>query len=1083
MISPRQFYQSVHPDYFSDTDIEEVTNIDRTLLEFHLSTLTTRSQEIDFERFARRLCEKEICPNLLPTTGPTGGGDSKADSETFPVADSLALQWYGGIAREASEERWAFAFSAKADWKAKVQSDIKKISETARGYTKAFFVTNQSVPARQRAKSEDELSQKFRVDVRILDRTWLLERTFAGHHQDIAIEELKVTGIARQVAQPGPVDNARISELERLEARIAETVAGKRFGLPLVENALEAADLCRCLERPRTEVEGSYVRAGRLAAQYGGRRQQVEAAYQWAWTLFWWYEDFEAFKPQYEVVEERARESENVYDLERLHNLWTLARHLASSGDAQTAKWLEEREVILESSLSRLSRDEDRPSTALQARVLLLKGELMRHLQEGSDPSSTLDGLREALESADGLVGFPLKPLAQTISLVGQRIDDNESYNRLFERLVDVEARRESEARAALLLLERGDQLIDQRKYTKAISIVGRALTRLYKHETRKDIVLGLYLCGYAYERIGLPWAARGTYLSGASIGANDYWAFGRLNRGFAACVHRLKWVEARLGRLPHLLAWHETDIGIRSASQGPLESDEDEEASFDVLVARLILHIPSRAHALLGGLPSALDRLGLVMSMDAALFLLGHTGRLEAEGGESPDEVANKIWAISADAPLPAEAELYEGTHVSLTTRILGCKISARCSLEPPCVEIAEAIFSSIESMLSTSAVDRAFAIEPEATMDVEIGEVPSSFLSLEVQERLGRPHFSVRCRVVNPYGLSTEDQEALREEVFLACLQAFPHVVLFRNMEQDLESLFKDERATERASFFAMARGAVRNVLGSAPRFRLRDWQDDTQTYEMVLSEPWQPKTGTEGEASPETRERMRRERGEAPTGPPDVTRISHEQIAIHSPIRFRLWDRAGWSGAAYLWSPDDGVPPILGLIFKDRDAGIDIFRAWRAELGETDERRSLRIAIVRGIDRKHIHAYRMLIGSGTWDEAHAGDGLLMVAQRIHRMDAATPTNLDNFLQAYEKNKRFLLAPAFSGGRGTLPIIDHAIEIYDIVVRNAWEIGMDDPDMAGVLADDNVIIPEGITSPPVEQLQEWKRNRGGEE
>ncbi|HZH98893.1 MAG TPA: hypothetical protein VEX38_07970, partial [Fimbriimonadaceae bacterium] len=140
MSSPRDYYKSIHPEYFSDSEVEEVSELDRTLLEYHLHSITGRSQEADFERFARRLCEREVCPNLLPTTGPTGGGDSKADAETFPVADSLALKWYSGLGSKASQERWAFAFSAKSAWVPKVQSDVKKIVETGRGYTKVFFV-------------------------------------------------------------------------------------------------------------------------------------------------------------------------------------------------------------------------------------------------------------------------------------------------------------------------------------------------------------------------------------------------------------------------------------------------------------------------------------------------------------------------------------------------------------------------------------------------------------------------------------------------------------------------------------------------------------------------------------------------------------------------------------------------------------------------------------------------------------------------------------------------------------------------------------------------------------------------------
>src|SRR5438874_147263 len=94
--SPKAFLKTRRPERFSDTIATEKTEVDRSLLEFHLGSITSRSQEADFARFAHRLCEREVCPNLLPQTGPTGGGDSKADAETYPVADDLALAWYVG---------------------------------------------------------------------------------------------------------------------------------------------------------------------------------------------------------------------------------------------------------------------------------------------------------------------------------------------------------------------------------------------------------------------------------------------------------------------------------------------------------------------------------------------------------------------------------------------------------------------------------------------------------------------------------------------------------------------------------------------------------------------------------------------------------------------------------------------------------------------------------------------------------------------------------------------------------------------------------------------------------------------------
>lgn len=132
--SPKAFLRPRRPELFSDSALETAGALDRSLLEYQLETLTKRSQGTDFEHFARKLAEKEICPNLIPHTGPTGGGDSKVDTETYAVADALALAWFVSTGREAAQERWAFAFSAKEDWRSKVNSDIKKIAETQRSY-------------------------------------------------------------------------------------------------------------------------------------------------------------------------------------------------------------------------------------------------------------------------------------------------------------------------------------------------------------------------------------------------------------------------------------------------------------------------------------------------------------------------------------------------------------------------------------------------------------------------------------------------------------------------------------------------------------------------------------------------------------------------------------------------------------------------------------------------------------------------------------------------------------------------------------------------------------------------------------
>jgi hypothetical protein len=130
---------------------------------------------------------------------------------------------------------------------------------------------------------------------------------------------------------------------------------------------------------------------------------------------------------------------------------------------------------------------------------------------------------------------------------------------------------------------------------------------------------------------VGLPWAARGTLLAAASIATNDLWRYGGVTPYQAACYRRLKWVELRLGRLPHLLAWHEIDMLVRADLAGR-GYDPDalfaDEASFQGVVGSLLLRTDLFDLRALTTLPDVLDRLDLPIAADSLLgFLitLGH--------------------------------------------------------------------------------------------------------------------------------------------------------------------------------------------------------------------------------------------------------------------------------------------------------------------------------------------------------------------------------------------------------------------------------------------------------------------------
>ena len=195
--------RKLRPEYYSDTEDRVKYILDAPNLEYHLESITSRNQTHDFEIFCRKLCERTICPNLRAHTGPDGGGDSKADTETYPVAEEIAVLFYIGETK-AAKERWAFAFSAKEKWSTKVRDDVKGIVETGRDYKRIFFVTSRFTRDKDRARIEDELSKKYKIPVTIHDRSWIVKEIIENDRKDIAYNYLKIGEAKNDPLRLGP---------------------------------------------------------------------------------------------------------------------------------------------------------------------------------------------------------------------------------------------------------------------------------------------------------------------------------------------------------------------------------------------------------------------------------------------------------------------------------------------------------------------------------------------------------------------------------------------------------------------------------------------------------------------------------------------------------------------------------------------------------------------------------------------------------------------------------------------------------------------------------------------------------------
>ena len=507
------------PELFSDSETVQESALSPEVFEFLLDQLTTNKKELDFEHFCRRLAEAELCPNLVPQTGPTGGGDSKADAENYPVSERISMRWYTGEPSIYGQERWAFAFSAKKDWRPKVRSDVRGLVETGRNYALIYFLTNQPVKDRTRTEAEAELTASFGVPVRILDRIWISKCIFEHNRQELAIETLHISASLKPLRQVGPKDLRTERELKELEKGIDDPARYTGVEYQLIEDCLEAAILARNLERPRVEVIGRFQRASALAARFGSPNQQLRIAYQQAWTAFWWYEDYEEFLAKFEEVIPLASRSSFSEDLGQAVNLWFLLHGACLNArlDPIVAK-SENKRTLLYEALQEVQTDRERPSHALWADAQKTFLDLVHKQGDESATRENIEKLNIIVQTSDGLLSLPLDALAQIVEQLGELFASLPEYDGLIESAARIMQERFGKREAGRVLLARGFQKFRAAQIYDAIRFFGRAQQMLAIREAHSELREALFVGGLAYESAGLLWAARANVLAVADL-------------------------------------------------------------------------------------------------------------------------------------------------------------------------------------------------------------------------------------------------------------------------------------------------------------------------------------------------------------------------------------------------------------------------------------------------------------------------------------------------------------------------------------------------------------------------------------
>lgn len=1093
---PSDYLRARRPERYSDSVVTEAPKITQDILEYHLNSLTSRSQEKEFEYFARRLAEKEICPNLIPQTGPTGGGDSKVDSETYPVSEEISMRWYQGNA--SASERWAFAISAKEKWKPKAKDDVKKIAETNRGYSLIYFVTNQFVRDKARAETEGQLKDEFGIAVRILDRNWIVDKIINNNRIDLAAETLSIESLKfNPIKKMGPLDSQRESVLTELEAEINDTDRYLGVAYQLAEDCLRAAVIASELERDRLEVDGRFSAALRIAESVGDSRQILRVIYRHAWISCFVYDDVAKLSRLYDEVEKLGLSSQYADDVEKVNNLWSV---LVGSGGHDNQTWgdlqILNRSNKLTKRLEELSNDNSRPNNALQAKTLLLIHKLSFLLfTQGS--SANLDSifkeLEETLVSSRGLGAYPFESYKEILFELGNFFPNNEAVDNLLDTLVDIVEKRTSEGEAGSALTNRGIQKLKNDKPYDAIRLFGKAQDKLVKEEYKFELIKSLVACGSAYRSTGLLWAARVNLLAAISYCITDFKGTGSMYRIALPAAQELTWIELELGRALNavcciqIVNFIANQLQLNEADQRYfLKFYQDIDAVFSVLLLKLNIEQLGKVTKM----PHIFDKLGLVCSEGTLIFALGHIEKLKRDVWFNNDQTLEdieKFYELVSSQPandqLPSEVQIYTEKHTELRSNVLGVNLVFEVDTNIDSILIAESFLGALESFLATSLRGGIYPYKSDAKIAVRLTPDLQDNVGMLIEENSN--DYDVEIKHRKGFSLSSKDDILKFRDILVDFIASLLSKISMPDDNVDLyiKNLAENEGVFGRSTIFSDVPTLNGNIFDGLEWFDISIINEsiDGASYDILRTSQWLPRNKTEfSQMSQIDDERPARDKFL------DSENFRHNERKILSLIDIPVWDKADWCGTFFMMYHEADYPPSIGFVFREETFARKIFENWIKRFGNIDKESLLRVALITGLDKKHATHYAVHIGTNVelQHDIKKSDQLIMVS-RYCRMKPPNSANLDNFLGVYKKYNTYYLLPAVlkNGEKYPKPIEELAILKQGLVVKPAWEIHEHDQDLIILSVDDEPVIPAGIKNAPIikalEKISQMKAKR----
>jgi tetratricopeptide (TPR) repeat protein len=646
------------------------------------------------------------------------------------------------------------------------------------------------------------------------------------------------------------------------------------------------------------------------------------------------------------------------------------------------------------------------------------------------------------LAQARGLGEFEAPRLVNLIEAVGNAAGNDPTYNALIEEVAGFVGERTGEAEGALVLLKRAQRL-DFDNHFEMIRLLGKAARKLTKKEYAEKLIEALQLLSLAYRSAGLLWASRATCIFAAASIAIEGEADSQIDVAIVPTMEFMAWIALQLRHLPDFLEAIQLLNGCLKALPLAEESKEllkDRLLTFDMALGSYFLNFQPNELRQVEGLPDMLEALGLSTARFALLYALGYEDQLRTDGSlpsgeprEAVQEMVKKLASQPVTDDVRGPLITNRPGHHRLQSTVMGMTVEVVFEGTTTATLVAEAVLASIEACFATGFELR---IHPhtERYKIVLVEDAGAPAPSFEIDP------LKPTAKLVWPKDLRLTSFERSADTIrFLTEASLFTMVAscVWHGGKELIERLACDEAVFDRVTMISLTANSYHRLF-SRDLASLDKWNELVRkTYALRDDRPT-----------------IVREKVDDPdedneqTGPKMETwwkSGNHRDIQTRSVIDYNLWNKAGWKGTLYAsYGPD--VPPVVGLLFTDRDAARSIFERWRERFGHVDRKDEIYLSIVRDVSDANPAHYNVLISSSLDPSEARKPGGAMVLSRFNRMQPETDTNLRRFLADYEKAGVYLLMPAvIERGKPQL-LSDITILKRNLVVKSARDVGLHD-------------------------------------